>query len=127
MARGNPDCTAASSVSGVMVHRVCHHKWEGRGWSQASRHGRDWIQAPLPHCLWPGWLWNDAEPCVPPALLLLPSEAVDSAATIRGLGLQDTDFLLFPLVPAQPVRFSPPTFGCVGMNACSSLASCCAG
>lgn len=55
------------------------------------------------------WLWNGYWSCV----RHLPywswfSEAVDSAAMIRGLGLQDTDFAV-PLVPARlRVSVLPP-------------------
>lgn len=45
------------------------------------------------------WPWNGC--WIPPSLLALGSQAVASAATVRGLGLQDTDSAV-PLVPAPP-------------------------
>ena len=100
------------SVSGVMAQDL-PSKVEGQGLeSWACRHGRDWIQVPLPRSLWPVarvWLWNGRWSCV----CHLPycswfSEAVGSAAMVRGLGLQDTDSAA-PLVPAHRcVSVLPP-------------------
>lgn len=81
-------------------HRICHCKWRGRGCS----HGHPGVggAGSSPHCPSPcgqgvavEWMLDT------PSLLALGAQAVDSAATVRGLGLQDTDSAV-PLVPAPP-------------------------
>lgn len=103
--------TAFPSVSGDGTGSATA-KVEGQGLeSWASRHGGTGSSPAAPLPVARVWLWNGCwSPVCHPPYCSWFSEAVDSAATIRGLGLQDTDSAV-PLVPAR-LCFSPPTFGC---------------
>lgn len=129
VARGNPDCTAASSLCLVWWHRICHRRWRGRGWS----HGHLGMggTGPRPRCPVPcgqgvavEWM---LEPRVPPALLLLGIWGCGLSCHSQRAGTP-RHRLCFSLGSSSSVCFSPPTFGCVGVDALgNSLASCCVG
>ena len=102
------------------MHRICHCKWRGRGCSHG--HLRVGGAGSSPHCPIPcgqgvavEWMLDTTFPTGPGF-----SEAVDSAATVRGLGLRDTDSAV-PLVPAPPCVSVLPPLGVYGLIHCEIL------